>query len=203
MHLLTDAVSATKIYWQIKLYLPIKDSFIGKYGFCQWKSLLLENKVSANKLSSRYPYLPHFLHFLWHLQVAQQQKRPIFDSNNNFSQTFLHFRIFNVALSLLVLKQGWWESSNRMQTGSKVSSTVIQIAGQIAVEMKCKSFIQLLHEARNCASKGTTFRCKFLWLTISFSAICKLCIVFYRASRKARKRQNLSHIFITHKFKIK
>ena len=62
----------------------------------------------------------------------------------------------------------------------------------------CKSFIQLLHEARNCASKGTTFRCKFLWLTISFSAICKLCIVFYRASRKARKRQNLSHIFKTH-----
>ena len=61
----------------------------------------------------------------------------------------------------------------------------------------------LLHEARNCASKGITFRCKFLWLTISFSAICKLCIVFYRAGRKARSIQNLSNIFKAHKFKIK
>ena len=75
----------------------------------------------------------------------------------------------------------------KTRTKVKWQSGIIKIAGQMSVEMKCsswKSFIELWHETGNCESKRRTFKCKSLWLTISLTAICNFCIVFYPQKAK-------------------
>ena len=54
------------------------------------------------------------------------------------------------------------------------------LAWNMTVEI-VRKVLQLLHEWGRCASKGTTFRCKFLLQTISFNAICKLCAIAFLA----------------------
>ena len=79
------------------------------------------------------------------------------------------------------------KNARKTRTKVKWQSGIIKIAGQMSVEMKCsswKSFIELWHETGNCESKRRTFKCKSLWLTISLTAICNFCIVFYPQKAK-------------------